>query len=106
MRPGVGGRGPGRATGGGRRAVAGGDPTGRLAAGATVARPGVGAAGGIERLAEAGRRRYDVLIPRVPSRSVRMSVTYTCPECGATLRPARALPAGTQVKGPKCAAIF
>lgn len=35
-----------------------------------------------------------------------MAVTYTCPECGATLKPANPIPAGKKIKCPKCATIF
>jgi hypothetical protein len=35
-----------------------------------------------------------------------MANTYTCPACGAVLRPAQAVPAGKKLKCPKCATVF
>lgn len=35
-----------------------------------------------------------------------MSVTYTCPECGTALRPAKPVPMGKKIKCPKCATVF
>src|SRR5688572_16951252 len=34
------------------------------------------------------------------------AVKYTCPKCKATLRPARAVPAGKKIKCPKCETVF
>jgi hypothetical protein len=34
------------------------------------------------------------------------ATTYTCPECGATLRPKEPVPAGRKIKCPKCSAVF
>lgn len=35
-----------------------------------------------------------------------MAVTYTCPECGIKLKPARPIPVGKKIKCPKCSTIF
>jgi hypothetical protein len=35
-----------------------------------------------------------------------MSVKVSCPECGTTLRSSKPIPAGKQIKCPKCAQIF
>src|SRR5689334_15357148 len=34
------------------------------------------------------------------------ATTYTCPECGATLRPKEPVPAGRKIKCPKCSTAF
>jgi hypothetical protein len=33
-------------------------------------------------------------------------ITYKCPKCSATLKPARAIPAGKKIKCPKCENVF